>query len=75
MEHRLVDFGEHMELAHLVPHARENLGDRLGIQRRTVRRDALQEESPRLQGGAESREELTDVGVRRVVVQDAVESA
>jgi hypothetical protein len=72
VKYRLGDFGHHMELTDLMPHARENLGNRLGIQGRTVRGDAPQHESSRLQGDAESPEEFADVLLRRVVVQDAV---
>src|SRR3972149_4029702 len=69
-KHRLGDFGEYVELAYLMPYARENRGNWLGIQRRTIGRDALQNESTRFQGGTESREELADVVVRRIVIQD-----
>lgn len=70
VEHRLGDFSQHVELAELMPHARENLGNGLGIQGRTVRGDAPQHESSRLQGHAERREEFADVLLRRVMVQD-----
>jgi hypothetical protein len=54
-------------------HRAEDRGDRLGIQRRTVGRDPLEDQSSRRQGGVEAAEERLNITVGRVVVEDLIE--
>ena len=71
-EDRLGHFFEDMEGAKLMKRRTEDHGDRLGIQRRSIGRDPLEDQASRLQGLVEAAEERLDVLVGRVVVQDPV---
>jgi hypothetical protein len=72
-EDRLGDFLEDVECAELMRHVAEDRGDRLGIERRAVGGDPLEDQSSRLQRGVEAAEERLDVHVGRVVVEDLID--
>ena len=61
-----------VERAELMGHIAEDCGDRLGVQRRAVGRDPLEDQAARLQGGPEAAEERLDIAVGRVVAEDLV---
>ena len=69
---RLVHLVQDVELADLMRHRTEDCGDRLGIQRRAVGRDPLEDQPACLQGRPEAAEERLDVDLGRVAVQDVV---
>jgi hypothetical protein len=69
-EDRLGEFLEDVECAELMRHLAEDRGDRLGIERRAVGGDPLEDQAPHRQGGLEAAEERLDVHVGRVVVED-----
>jgi hypothetical protein len=71
-EDRLVHFLDDMEGAELMRHRTEDRGDRLGIQRRAVGRDPLEDQAARLQGLMEAAEERLDVLGGRIAVEDPV---
>jgi hypothetical protein len=61
-----------VERADLVRDLTEDHGDRRRIQRRTVGRDPLEGQTPRRQRPVEVAEQPHDIGVGRVVIEDAV---
>ena len=71
-EDRLIHFLDDMKGAELMRHRTEDRGDRLGIQRRTVGRDPLEDQPARLQGQLEAAEERLDVLGGRIAVEDLV---
>jgi len=72
-QHRLGQFRDHVKLTDLVSYCAENLGNRPGIQGRTVGCDSLQRHVPCLQGGVQAPEERHDVRLFRAVVEHLVQ--
>ncbi len=71
-QHGLGQFGDYVKFADLVRDRAEDLGDRLGIQGRTVGCDSTQRQLPRLQGGAKTPEESRDVGMFGAMIENLV---
>lgn len=71
-QHGLGQFLENMELANLMRDRPENLGNRLGIQRRRVSCDGTDLEATLLQSRLETLEKRDDVGMRGIVVQHLI---
>ena len=71
-EDRLGQFAKDMEGADLMRDLAEDLGDRLGIQRRAVGRNPTDGQPAGIEGLMEAAEERRDVLVGRVVVEDLV---
>ncbi len=69
VQHGPGDLLEDMELADLMRHAREDLGERLRVQRRGVRGDAAHRAAPGCKGLPELAEKAADVRVGGVVVE------
>lgn len=72
---RLGQFRDGVELAHLMFDGAENLGDRHGIQRGRIGRDAMQRETALLEHALEFTKESADVVVRRSVIQHLIADA
>lgn len=71
-QHGLGQFLEDVELTKLMPDRPANLGNRLGIEARSVGRDRLGLQATLLQNGSKTLEERHDVGVGGIVVQHLV---
>jgi hypothetical protein len=71
-QYRLRQFLQDVKLAELVWHIPENLRNRLGIQRRTVGRDALKRQSALVECRLKRAEETFDVGACGIVIQNLV---
>ena len=71
-EDRLDQRAQDVERADLVRSCTADRGDRLGVQRRAVGRDPLEDQATSLKGLVEAAEERLDVALTRVAAEDLV---
>ncbi len=74
-QHHLGQLLENVELAHLMRHAREDLGQRVRIQSRSVRGDPAHRAVAGDEGVPQATEETADILVRGVALKDFIQQA